>query len=200
MTHSSTPALCRVDAQTITRILLSHDGSTTTLLASLLEEPVRVRVVLQAQRPAATALSPAARVRMDASADDTMIVRRSNLVRPTGAAISANKVVLDPCHPLAADVITGCDIPLGYLLAGQRVEQRRELLARGVRRWSWGPPDSAGQSRVSVWRSYIIVISGSPAFYIEEVFHPDLIPPLPELLDGEPDEHQEEWPDVASAG
>ncbi|PZG18043.1 chorismate pyruvate-lyase family protein [Nonomuraea aridisoli] len=183
MTSTTDPDILRVDLHMITRILLAHDGSTTNLLTTALKEPLGIRVVLQATRPAASVLTPAVQTRMGAGSDDAMILRRSNLIMTrTGAEITANKVVLDPAHPSVSPLVEGIDVPIGRLLAAHQVEQRRELLDRGVRRWSWGSPDPLSQSRPSVWRSYLIVLQGRPALYVEEIFHPNLIPASPDML------------------
>ncbi|MDP4511832.1 chorismate pyruvate-lyase family protein [Nonomuraea turcica] len=184
MTPTAFPAVLHVDAHTLTRILLAHDGSTTNLLATAMQEPLSIRVVLQASRPAAGVLATKALARMGAASDDLMILRRSQLILArTGVAVTANKVVLNPRHPSVAPLVDGIDVPIGPLLAASRVEQHRELLDTGVRRWSWGPPEPVSQTPMSVWRSYVIVLQGRPALYVEEVFHPDLIPALPSMLD-----------------
>ena len=177
-------------------VLGSLDGSTTRFLAALLDEPLKVKVMFQARRPAAGVLPQTVRLRMSAAPDDPVIVRRSQLVAAdTGNVISANKVVLDPSHPLVADLDLGTDIPIGYLLSD--VEQRRELLQRGVRPWSWGAPEPFSKTRSSVWRSYLIINEGRPVCYIEEVFHPDVAPP-PVGASNPGDQHDQ--PPVAVAG
>ncbi|MEV4477906.1 chorismate pyruvate-lyase family protein [Nonomuraea sp. NPDC049504] len=173
---TSTHLLFRHEAGRIPDILTSLDGSTTRFLAALLGKQLKARVVLQARRPAAGTVSPAVRARLHAATDDTVLLRRSQLILvETGTVISANKVVLDPGHPLMADIDLGTDIPIGYLLS--EVEQRRELLHRGVRPWSWGAPDPFSTARPSLWRSYLIINSGRPLCSIEEVFHPDVVAP-----------------------
>ncbi|MBG0818981.1 chorismate pyruvate-lyase family protein [Planomonospora sp. ID82291] len=163
--------------QAFSRILLRHDGSTTALLAGLLDEPLGVRVLLQAQRSATAVLSPELQSRMALSPDSAVILRRSELIRGNRAPISSNKVVMNPAHPLVAELTTGPDIPIGYFLNNQRVEQRRELVDRGMRRHHWGYERDVP----SVWRSYVIFAQGKPLMHIEEVFHPDVVAGLPEL-------------------
>ncbi|MEV4116848.1 chorismate pyruvate-lyase family protein [Nonomuraea sp. NPDC049695] len=191
-----TPLTFSSDPGRVADVLGSLDGSTTRFLSALLDEPLKAKVMLQARRPAAGALPTAVLSRMRPAADDIVIVRRSQLVvADTGAVISENKVVLDIGHPLMADLDLGTDIPIGYLLS--EVEQRRELLQRGVRRWSWGMPDPFSTTRPSAWRSYLIVNGGRPICYIEEVFHPDIVAPASQTYG--PGEHDERLP-VAVAG
>ncbi|WP_449065011.1 chorismate--pyruvate lyase family protein [Planomonospora algeriensis] len=163
--------------QAFTRILLRHDGSTTALLAGLLDEPLGVRVLLQAQRPAAAVLSPELQARMGLGADSSVVLRLSELIRGGRTPISSNKVVMDPAHPLVVELTTGPDIPIGYFLNNQRIEQRRELVDRGMRKLHWGYERDVP----SVWRSYVIFAQGKPLMHIDEAFHPDVVAGVPEL-------------------
>ncbi|MEV4476647.1 hypothetical protein [Nonomuraea sp. NPDC049504] len=67
-----TPLVGHHEADKIFDVLRSLDGSTTRFLAALLGKQLKSRVILQAQRPAAGALSPAVRARMNAATDDTV--------------------------------------------------------------------------------------------------------------------------------
>ncbi|MFI6713517.1 chorismate pyruvate-lyase family protein [Nonomuraea sp. NPDC050478] len=173
---TSLPLSLSGDPTKVADVLGNLDGSTTRFLAALLDQPLKARVILQARRPAVTALSRECCLRMGFAVDDIALVRRSQLIIDArDTVISANKVVLDVGHPLMADLDLGTDIPLGYLLG--EIEQRREILKRGVRPWSWGCPDPFSTTRASAWRSYLIINSGQPLCHVEEVFHPDVISP-----------------------
>jgi len=162
----------------LTRVLLTNDGSTTAFLSALLAEPLRVRVLVQAHRPAATALPPQLQCQLQLDSAHPVILRRSELIRPDGRTVSANKVVMVPDHPVIDAIVDGGDVPLGQILRAGGIEQRRQILQTGARRWHWGT--DAGHLR-SPCRSYLVTISGHPLLYIEETFHPEVIPASADL-------------------
>ncbi|MEU9835938.1 chorismate pyruvate-lyase family protein [Streptosporangium sp. NPDC048047] len=156
----------------ITRLALAHDGSTTRFLTYLLGQRLHVRVISQRRRPAIAVLPPVARAQFHPAAGQFAIARRSQLVRSDGSAVSSNRVVMVN-HPVVNEVVHGGSTPLGLVLRDGGIEQRRQILQYGARRQAWAPD---AENLLSPCRSYVIMISGNPVFYIEETFHPDVIP------------------------
>ncbi|WP_214318304.1 chorismate pyruvate-lyase family protein [Nonomuraea sediminis] len=156
----------------ITRMILSHDGSTTRLLEELLREPLALRTTLQTLREAHAVLPRRLQARLQVDPADLVVLRRSQLVTGSGWIVTSNKVVGNPLHPAAQLALAAQDRPLGLVLRAHRLEQHRDQLAAGTTSWYW-----PGHGHLpSCWRDYLITVSGRPALYIRETFHPEIAP------------------------
>lgn len=158
-------------ANPISRMILTHDGSTTHLLSQLLGQQLTLRTTLQAQRPAAAVLPSRLRALLKVQTDDHVVLRRSELL--AGAqAITSNKVVADMTHPAVRQALADPDKALGLVLREQRVEHHRALISVEIISWEW---PSEGH-HLSYRRDYLIHVAGRPALYIRETFHPRIAP------------------------
>ncbi|WP_169807613.1 chorismate pyruvate-lyase family protein [Herbidospora mongoliensis] len=165
-----------IPADAVTRMVLANDGSTTQLLSALLGIPLRVRVLDQRGLPSSQ-VRPRAAVKalVPGEADEPLVVRKSQLVRPDGKAISINTVIMTSSHLVARSIVDGGGTPLGRVLQGA-VEQRRVITETGCRMSEWG-----GVGRPSVYRSYLVFAGGRPFLHVEEQFHPAIVTPIRDL-------------------
>ncbi|WP_214103938.1 chorismate pyruvate-lyase family protein [Acrocarpospora catenulata] len=161
--------------EALTRMVLGHDGSTTRLLSALLGEPLRVRIGRQEVLEAGLALTAELRAHLRVSGAERVIVRYSELVKPSGHAVSVNRVVMMPDrHPVIDHIYQGGDVPIGRLLDQHVPGHHRRLLRAGTR-WFNG---WAADSRTSASRAYIIMLGETPLLYVEEIFSPRVVPPV----------------------
>ncbi|WP_285783100.1 chorismate pyruvate-lyase family protein [Microbispora sp. NBRC 16548] len=156
-------------------MVLQHDGSTTRILTCLLGEPLKVRVLRQHDE-AASALAPHVSAHLKLSSEDHAIVRRSQLVRATGEAVSLNTVIMVPSrHPIVAAISEADDVPLGHILAQHVPGHHRRILNHGtVWHDAWSDLD-----RHCAYREYLICLESEPILYIQEVFSPEIVPAAP---------------------
>ncbi|WP_052847388.1 hypothetical protein [Streptomyces avicenniae] len=151
-------------------MLLASDGLTTTLLEALAGERLRLHRIAQGRTSADTA-GPAVPALLRTDGHATVLVRHSALLRPEGAALSANHVVARAGPDLPADIaacLTGDTVPLGPALSAAGAGHRRTVLDVGRR--SWGP-------RPACYKTYLIWHGNEPLALVHELFHPDLVPP-----------------------
>lgn len=165
-----------ISADAVTRMVLTNDGSTTQLLSALLGVPLRARVLDQRGLPSSLVRPrEAVQALVPGDADEPLVVRKSQLVRPDGRAISVNTVIMTARHLVVRSIVAGGGTPLGRVLQGA-VEQRRVITKTGCRLSEWG-----GIGRPSVYRSYLVFAGGRPFLHIEELFHPAIVAPVRDL-------------------
>ena len=151
----------------LTRRLLSHTGSTTSLLEHLLDEHIKVRTMDLSQ----------------AAVDQVCPEAASPLRLPTGAPVLVRRTTLGTAHhqvsrnlvlaplgrvPWTGPLLRSRTTPLGRHLPQPH---ERHPLGHGLDSWSPG--------RAAVTRWYLVIDSGSaqPALFIRETFNPDLFAP-----------------------
>jgi 3-deoxy-7-phosphoheptulonate synthase len=156
--------------ESVTRMLLSSDGSTTRLLEATVG-PLRLRVLHQAVGTAAHS-SETIRTALGLAPEAQIINRCSALVDADSRPVSLNHVVAPFVpHSRLGDIVSGTAAGIGPELARQNVEHRRELLACGLARW----PDTPGP-RPAAAKVYVIWQGEERLMYIREMFNPDVIP------------------------
>lgn len=156
----------------LNRVLMASDGTTTSLLESFLDEPLRVEVV--PQRPAnAVELAEWP----GTPPQSGILVRDAKLIgRRTGRLVvhARSLVVLDRLPERSRTEIREGRELLGRTLRTHRVEQHREILTTGHGRAP--ATTNAGDATAMPWRTYAIVVGGVPAVLVTEWFqlhHPE---------------------------
>jgi chorismate-pyruvate lyase len=143
----------------IGRLLLTSDGTVTTMLEQIVGEQIVTARLDQSMAPvdqetAALMLFPAA----------SLVTRTTHLVGATSGTIfvRAKSVFSQSAMPalVRADLLT-TDEPIGRLLRRHRVESFREILSIHIPEHSYPMEPS---------RRYLIFIGGLPALLIEESF------------------------------
>ncbi|MDT0342000.1 hypothetical protein [Streptomyces litchfieldiae] len=161
-------------ASPLTRMLLSSDGLTTTLLESLAGESLHLHCLAQLRAPAhETGDGVPALLRIDRGGE--VLVRYSATTRHDGQALSVNHVVarvglspaLEPC-------LTSTSIPLGPALHAAGTGHRRTLLDAGRRHWH----GEGGLSRPACYKTYLLWHGDDPLALINELFNPGAVPAL----------------------
>ncbi|MBB1262084.1 hypothetical protein [Streptomyces alkaliterrae] len=123
-------------ASPLTRMLLSSEGMTTTLLEAWAGRPLRpTAVALERARPAWWPRE-AELLRVPEDGPE-LLVRRSRLVTPEGDALSRNRIVACGDMPTELRRVMGdASAPLGPALQAAGTGFRRTLLAAGTDRWA----------------------------------------------------------------
>ena len=156
--------------ESVTRMLLSSDGSTTRLLEATVG-PLSLRVLHQAVGTAAHC-PDTIRTALGLGPEAQIINRCSALVDADSRPVSLNHVVAPFVpHSRLGDIVSGTAAGIGPELARQHVEHRRELLACGLALW----PDTPGP-RLAAAKVYVIRQGEERLMYIREMFNPDVIP------------------------
>ncbi|WP_159037243.1 hypothetical protein [Streptomyces specialis] len=159
-------------ASPVTRMLLSSEGLTTTLLESMAGESLHLTCLAQLRTPAReTGNGVPALLRIDGGGD--VLVRYSATTRTGGQALSVNHVVarlglapgLEPC-------LTSRSIPLGPALTAAGTGYRRTLLDAGRRPWT----DEDGHWRLAAYKTYLVWHGDDPLALINELFNPSAVP------------------------
>ncbi|WP_345429918.1 hypothetical protein [Actinoallomurus vinaceus] len=150
-----------------TRTLLSHTGSTTSLLEHILDEHVNVHA-MDVSQAAVGRVCPEAASPLDLPTGAPVLVRRTTL-GTTHHQVSRNLVLAALGRlPWADTLLRSCTTPLGRHLPQPH---RRHPLGHGLDSWTPG--------RAAVARWYLIIDSDTaqPALFIRETFNPDLFDP-----------------------
>ncbi|MEV3859957.1 hypothetical protein AB0J38_37325 [Streptomyces sp. NPDC050095] len=151
-----------------TRMLLSSDGSTTTLLEALLDCSLAVRV--HSQGPVqAESLYPRARRELGLDVGDMAVERHSALLAPAGDVVSVN-VVSYAAPPSGWSGSSSDSAPLGRRLREAGTKQHRRILASGISEW---PGDDAHQP--CAYKEYIIACEDGAQLYVLEKFNPAFV-------------------------
>ncbi|GAA2608391.1 hypothetical protein [Streptomyces axinellae] len=154
-----------------TRMLLSSEGLTTTLLGAWVGSRLRVRRAECRRIPGGTAPAGAAAL-LGVAEESELLVRASLLgAGEDGPTVSMNLVVarLDKCAGLER-CLTDATVPLGEALHGLGTGHRRTVLDVGCRPW----PGAVG--RLAAFKTYVLWHRDDPVLAINELFNPDLVP------------------------
>ncbi|SOD67621.1 chorismate lyase [Streptomyces zhaozhouensis] len=158
-------------ASPLTRMLLSSEGQTTTLLESLAGESLRLRCLAQLRVPTRqTGEGVAALLGVDEDAG--VLVRHTATTRQGGEPLSVNHVVarLD-LAPAIEHCLTSTSVPLGRALTEAGTGHRRTLLETGRRPWGQGSDD-----RPACFKTYLVWHGDEPLVLINELFNPSHVP------------------------
>ncbi|QNP69302.1 hypothetical protein IAG44_07530 [Streptomyces roseirectus] len=151
-----------------TRLLLSGDGLTTTLLRAWTGADVTVLRAAQHRVPAAETPWGAGKLLGTDGAE--AIVRHSVLGGADGADLSRNAVVARPdLCPAARHCLEDTSAPLGPMLQAAGTAYRRSLLDAGRR--PWGP---CGQP--AAYKAYLLWHGERPFAAVFELFNPAVVP------------------------
>ncbi|MHC5906293.1 hypothetical protein ACVNF4_20680 [Streptomyces sp. S6] len=151
-----------------TRLLLSADGLTTTLLRAWTRADVTVLRAAQRRVPAAETPWGAGEL-LGAEGGET-VVRHSVLGGPDGSDLSRNVVVARPeLCPSAELCLADTSAPLGPMLQRAGTGFRRSLLDAGRR--PWGP---CGEP--AAYKAYLLWHGERPFAAIRELFNPAIVP------------------------
>ncbi|GHF42354.1 chorismate-pyruvate lyase [Amycolatopsis bartoniae] len=145
-----------------TRLLLSGDGLTTTMLEAWARGPMcLVSRNCRLAFPVPPDAEELLRVR-----DRPVLVRESALADPGGRIWSVNSVVANlDLNATAARCFTGAE-PLGAALKAAGVACRRTMVRAGRRPWSGEP---------AAFRTYVLWFEDQPLAAIRETFNPALV-------------------------
>ncbi|MFJ5233849.1 chorismate pyruvate-lyase family protein [Kitasatospora sp. NPDC088391] len=150
-----------------TRMLLSTDGLTTTLLEAWTGAPARIGGADHRRLPAAAAPAGTAAL-LGAGPEEQLIVRRSVLTGRDGAELSRNVVVARPALDAGADrCLTDTDAPIGAALQASGTAHRRTVLDAGVRDWDGAP---------AAYKTYLLWHDRRPLAAVTETFNPAVVP------------------------
>lgn len=162
------PALGDLSLSLLQRILLTTDGTVTQVLEAYADEPMRVVILLQ--ELGATAADG------DLETPEGTTVMRRNVVLE-GARSARNLlyaeslIVPDRIPPRVNEGLLSTDIPIGRLLAQNRVETFREVLRYGEE--NAGPAGchfGVEPTHTLFFRTYRVVSAGLPMMVITEKF------------------------------
>jgi chorismate-pyruvate lyase len=153
-----------------TRMLLSSEGLTTTLLEAWTGDPVHMTGV-EHHRAGADAVPGETRRRLRAAADCPVLLRRSVTADSRGTPLSANRVTarLDVFAP-AESCLTDPAAPLGAALHLAGTGYRRTVVDAGLTAWPGGQPRSAA------FKTYLLWHGDLPLIAVTEVFNPAVVP------------------------
>ncbi|RKE21679.1 chorismate pyruvate-lyase family protein [Streptomyces sp. TLI_171] len=150
-----------------TRMLLSADGLTTTLLEAWTGAPARIGRADHRRLPATDAPAGAAAL-LRAESDEDLIVRRSVLAGGDGSELSRNVVVARPALSAAAEhCLTDTAAPIGAALHASGTAYRRTVLDAGVRDWDGAP---------AAYKTYLMWHGQQPLAAVTETFNPAVVP------------------------
>ncbi len=150
-----------------TRMLLSANGLTTTLLEAWTGGPARIGAADHRRVPAAAAPAGSAAL-LGAGPEERLIVRRSVLTGRDGAELSRNVVVARPALDADAErCLTDTDAPIGAALQAAGTAHRRTVLDTGVRDWDGEP---------AAYKTYLLWHGRRPLAAVTETFNPAVVP------------------------
>lgn len=152
----------------ITRMLLSSDGLTTTLLESFTGLRAHVSSA-EHHRVSAEAAPPGAADLLRVPPDGELLFRRSTMATVDGRPLSANQVVARTDIPGTDRCLTDESAPLGFALHAAGTGFRRTVLDVGVREWDGTPP------RPAAFKTYVLWHRDTPSVVISELFNPEII-------------------------
>ncbi|MEV4432892.1 hypothetical protein [Streptomyces sp. NPDC049555] len=152
----------------LTRMLLSSEGLTTTLLRALLGQPVSVRCARIRRLPIAAA--PVDAAGLLGVVDGDVLVRRSMLVDSDGV-VSVNDVVARvDVSARAEQCVVDVTTPLGEALHAAGTGYRRTLVEAGCQAWLMPPGGQAA------FKTYVLWHRDQPLMAVHEVFSPRVAP------------------------
>jgi chorismate-pyruvate lyase len=161
-------------ASPVTRMLLTSDGLTTTMLTALAGEEVSVREVRCRRIPAREAPHRAI-ASLGAADGETLVLRRSVFTagRRTLAVnrLAARESVLPP---RAAACLTDAETPIGAALKNSGALCTRTVLTAGRVPW----PHAEGPRAPAAFRSYLLWYGREPVAAVREVFSPEAVPAM----------------------
>jgi chorismate-pyruvate lyase len=167
---SATAARIACFASPSTRMLLSSEGLTTTLLTAWVGTAVRVRWAEHQRVHVGDAPTGAGTLlRLDGDAE--VVVRHSVLAARDGRDLSRNVVVARlGLAPRAEECLTDTSVPLGERLHAAGTGYRRSVLDAG--RSCWGQ----SSDRPAAYKTYVLWHGDEPLATICEVFNPEVVP------------------------
>ncbi len=149
------------------RMLLTSDGSTTRLLESMLNEPLRIAVEEQHIVPSSAIGSPISEF-LAADQTSRLLERRSRLLRPNGEWVSRNYVVCKLSLPSSVwEALQSGSLPIGKIWDAYQLIGKRQLLGFGSAR----EPALGGSTKVA-YKHYVLWNESAPLMYVREHFHP----------------------------
>ncbi|WP_232236385.1 chorismate pyruvate-lyase family protein [Nocardia sp. BMG51109] len=155
-------------------MLLSADGSTTTLLEALTGQRLTVEVIDQRAATAVT-LSETIRTALRcATDDDPVIVRRSRLSSEAGALVSVNAVVITGSDRDLTALLAQQRLPIGHSLAAAGRHLGRTVLSTG--RVIWPADEDAGGIPCACKESVLLDHTSAAVAYLHERFNPAYVP------------------------
>ncbi|GAB3173950.1 hypothetical protein [Streptomyces incanus] len=153
-----------------TRMLLASDGLTTVLLEAAARAPLHVRITHTARLSAHALDDSGSRTALGLEAGQPCLLRRTRLVTPAGAAVSANVVVAAAGRDADVDAAMLAPRPLGYALADRGCRLERRLLHVGHAAWPEAP------DRTCASKTYVMYDAGGPLIFVRETFNPTCFP------------------------
>ncbi|PWG12883.1 hypothetical protein DF268_14505 [Streptomyces sp. V2] len=155
-------------AHPATRLLLSADGLTTTLLRAW--TGAEVGVLRAAQRRVPVAETPWGAGELLGAGGGERVVRHSVLGGADGSELSRNVVVARPeLCPSAERCLADTSAPLGPMLQAAGTGYRRSLLDAGLRSW-----EPCGEP--AAYKTYLLWHGDLPFAVISELFDPAVVP------------------------
>jgi chorismate-pyruvate lyase len=151
----------------VQRLLLTTDGTMTTALATLLDEPIGVRMIYQ-------------HTSVLSEGDDELSLRAGGEVLErqvllhgadsgTPLLFGVSRIVTGRLTRAARAALVGGDVPIGLVLRAHEIETFRLPLSVGVRAATDEAARHLGVAPVC-WRRYLIKAGGRPLMSIDEQF------------------------------
>ncbi len=156
-----------VELPTVQRLLLTTDGTVTTALATVVDEPVAVRMLWQH-----TVALAADDEQLDLWAGGEVLERRVLLHRAgSGAPLlyGASRIVAHRLPRAAREQLLAGTVAIGVVLRSHRIETFRAPLAVGLGPASDGAAAQLGDGQMC-HRTYAINAAGRPLMIVHEEF------------------------------
>lgn len=156
---------------TLQKILLSTDGSVTSLLEAIEGEEVTITTLSQQVVPADANTASDLDIRAGSEVNHRVVELKNSR---TGAVLifAVSDTPLERLEPGFKSDLMQADIPIGRILAKHSIESRREISDMGVRASDESMSRIFGvpENDPLLFRKYRIIRQGKPFISIEEVF------------------------------
>jgi chorismate-pyruvate lyase len=151
----------------VQRLLLTTDGTMTTALATLLDEPIAVRLLRQGTTVLAQDDDELSLCAGDAALERRVLLYGADSGTPLLFGVS--RIVADRLPQAARAALTGGDVAIGLVLRAHEIETFRLPLSIGVKPASAEAARHLGRALMCS-RRYLIKAGGRPLMSIDEQF------------------------------
>jgi chorismate-pyruvate lyase len=151
----------------VQRLLLTTDGTMTTALATLLDEPIDVRTLRQETTVLAQPDDELALWKGDTILERRVLLHGARSGTPLLFAVS--RIVASRLQQAARAALAGGDVPIGIVLRAHEIETFRVPLSIGVKPATDGAACHLGRT-LMCWRRYLVKAGGQPLMSIDEQF------------------------------
>jgi chorismate-pyruvate lyase len=171
--HGTWSPRCQDDAVRVAelppvqRLLLTTDGTMTTALATLLQEPIGVRTLAQDRAVLADADDELALWKGDPVLERRVLLHGARSGTPLLFAVS--RIAASRLPQAARAALTGGDVPIGIVLRAHEIETFRVPVSIGVKPATHEAACHLGRALMCS-RRYLVKAGGRPLMSIDEQF------------------------------